>query len=76
MRIFAEASEGRMEVTVPGYVQGVAERVPFPVLISDVVATLKGTEDPGRLYVVSGHYDTRVSDPLDYTSYAPGADDE
>ncbi|KAL8947705.1 MAG: hypothetical protein Q9222_006045 [Ikaeria aurantiellina] len=76
MRSFAAASNGQMEVTVPSYIQGVGERIPFPVRISDVVATLRGSVDPGRYYVVSGHYDTRCSDPLDYECDAPGADDD
>ncbi|KAL9595929.1 MAG: hypothetical protein Q9219_006155 [cf. Caloplaca sp. 3 TL-2023] len=76
MRTFAATSDGQMEVTVPSYIQGVGPRVAFPVRISDVVATLKGSVDPGRYYVVSGHYDTRCSDPNDYTSDAPGADDD
>ncbi|KAL8654511.1 MAG: hypothetical protein Q9210_001456 [Variospora velana] len=76
MRSFAAVSNGQMEVTVPSYIQGVADRVLFPVRISDVVATLKGSVDPGRYYVVSGHYDTRCSDPNDFVSDAPGADDD
>lgn len=76
-RKYAEASEGRMTVDVPGYIQEPdGDRVLFPILLSDVVATLKGSEDPDRVYVVSGHYDTRCSDPLDYECDAPGADDE
>ena len=76
-RTYAEASEGRMTVEVPSYIQEPdGERVLFPVRISDVTATLKGSEDPDRYYVVSGHYDTRCSDPLDYECDAPGADDE
>lgn len=76
MRKFAAESDGRMEVTVPGYVQPVASRIPFPVLISDVVATLKGSTDPSRVYVVSGHYDSRVTDVNNYIDDAPGADDD
>lgn len=76
-RRYAEASDGRMTVEVPGYEQQPdGDRVTFPVLISDVVATLKGSEDPDRVYVVSGHYDTRCLDPMDYECDAPGADDE
>lgn len=52
MREFAATSGGRMTVTVPSYIQGVDQRVPFPVRISDVVATLRGETDPGRVYVV------------------------
>ena len=76
-RQYAAASEGRMTVEVPGYEQQPdGERILFPVRISDVVATLKGSEEPDRLYVVSGHYDTRCTDPNDYECDAPGADDE
>lgn len=73
----AAASNGQMTVEVIGYEQPAdGDRVLFPVNISDVVATLKGTDDPDRVYVISGHYDTRCTDPNDYTSDAPGADDE
>lgn len=76
-RKVAAASHGQMTIDVVGYEQPVdGDRVPFPVLISDVVATLKGSKDPDRLYLVSGHYDSRVSDPNDYEQDAPGADDE
>lgn len=75
-RTYAEESEGRMTVTVPGYIQGVAQRIPFPVKISNVLATIKGSTDPSRVYVITGHYDSRVTDVLDYTSDAPGANDD
>lgn len=74
---YADASDGRLTVKVIGYEQQPdGSRVLFPVRISDVVATLKGSEDPERVYVVSGHYDSRASDPLDYKTDAPGANDE
>ncbi|QGK68253.1 M20/M25/M40 family metallo-hydrolase [Allosaccharopolyspora coralli] len=76
MRRYAEASGGRMTVTVPSYVQEPASRIPEPTRISNVVATLRGDTDPNRVYVVSGHYDSRASDPMDATSDAPGADDD
>ncbi|KAL8314452.1 hypothetical protein RB597_007215 [Gaeumannomyces tritici] len=75
-RRFAEQSGGRMEVSVPGYVQQPATRVPEPVLISNVQATLRGTSDPARHYVTMGHYDSRVSDPLNWRDDAPGANDD
>ncbi|KAI9871548.1 MAG: hypothetical protein M1830_002761 [Pleopsidium flavum] len=76
MRGFAETSGGRMSVSVEGYVQGVEARVPFPVRISNIVATLRGESDQGRVYVISGHYDSRVTDVNNYMSDAPGADDD
>ncbi|KAI1173626.1 hypothetical protein F4777DRAFT_429763 [Nemania sp. FL0916] len=73
---YADQSDGRLTVETVGYVQPPdGDRVTFSTRISDVVATLKGT-DENRLYVVSGHYDSRNSDILDYTGDAPGADDD
>ncbi|KAI1428063.1 hypothetical protein F5Y12DRAFT_790669 [Xylaria sp. FL1777] len=73
---YANASDGRLTVETIGYIQQPdGNRVPFPTRISDVVATLHGT-DENRLYVVSGHYDSRVTDILNYEDDAPGADDD
>lgn len=77
MRSFASASNGRMTVTVPSYIQPIdGDRIPFPVRISDVVATLQGSETPDRVYVISGHYDTRCNNVNDYICLSPGADDD
>ncbi|KAF7503975.1 hypothetical protein GJ744_002949 [Endocarpon pusillum] len=77
MCTFALASSGRMTVTAPSYIQPAdGDRLLFPVRISDVVATLRGSETPDRYYVISGHYDTRCSDPNDYNCPSPGADDD
>ncbi|MEW2529179.1 M28 family metallopeptidase [Streptomyces sp. NPDC047071] len=76
MREYARASGGRMTVDLQSYVQQPGPRIPTPTRISNVVATLRGTTSPDRVYVVSGHYDSRASDPMDHTSDAPGADDD
>ena len=76
MQGYAAASGGRMTVEVQSYTQPVASRILFPVKISNIIATLKGTDDPARVYVVSGHYDSRVTDINNYMDDAPGADDE
>src|SRR5882672_3635276 len=52
------------------------ERVPKPAEIVDVVAIQKGTADPERVIVLTGHIDSRVSDPMNATADAPGADDD
>jgi len=76
-RHVAAASGGQMTVEVISYIQQPdGDRIYFPVNISDVVATLKGTEEPERVYVISGHYDSRCTNISDYTSDAPGADDD
>ncbi|MFE0171348.1 M20/M25/M40 family metallo-hydrolase [Streptomyces sp. NPDC059002] len=76
MRRHARPSGGRMSVELQSYVQEPGPRVPTPTRITNVVATLRGAASPDRLYVVSGHYDSRASDVMDFTSDAPGADDD
>ncbi|WP_407560269.1 M20/M25/M40 family metallo-hydrolase [Streptomyces sp. 184] len=76
LRHHAAASGGRMTVELQSYVQQPANRIPVPTRITNVLATLRGDTDPDRVYVVSGHYDSRASDVMDATSDAPGADDD
>ncbi len=52
------------------------ERLTGPTAIVDVLAIQRGTGDPGRVIVISGHIDSRVSDVMNATSDAPGADDD
>lgn len=51
-------------------------RVPTPTQIVDVVAVQRGTVDPDRVIVLTGHIDSRVSDPMNAKADAPGADDD
>ncbi|KAH9479925.1 putative zinc metalloprotease [Psilocybe cubensis] len=77
MRTYAAASNGRMVVTVPSYVQQpVSGLVPKATVISNIVATINGSVEPNRVYVVSGHYDSRVTNILNFMDDAPGADDD
>jgi Peptidase family M28 len=52
------------------------EGVPKPAEIVDVVAIQKGSTDPGRVIVLTGHIDSRVSNIMNATADAPGADDD
>jgi len=76
MQAMAATSSGRMTVQKQTFVQPVSNRIPVPTTITNVIATLKGTASPERFYVVTGHLDSRVTDVLDFTSDAPGADDD
>jgi hypothetical protein len=76
MRRYAEASAGRMTVELQSYIQEPAANVPTPTRIANVLATLRGATSPERVYVVSGHYDSRCTDIMNSTSDAPGADDD
>jgi acetylornithine deacetylase/succinyl-diaminopimelate desuccinylase-like protein len=76
MQGYAAESNGSMDVYFNSYIQPVASRISFPVNITNVVAQVNGTTDPNRVYVVTGHYDSRRLDVMDYEGDAPGADDD
>ena len=76
MQAIAATSSGRMTVQKQTFVQPVASNIPVPTTITNVIATLKGTASPERFYVITGHLDSRVTDVLNFTSDAPGADDD
>src|SRR4029450_10762835 len=65
-----------MTVEKQTFIQPVGPRIPVPTPITNVIVTLKGTASPERFYVVTGHLDSRVTDVLDFTKDAPGADDD
>ena len=55
--------------------QGTNNRIVKDVWVVNVVAVQKGTKYPNRYIIMSGDIDSRVSDPTDYTSDSPGAND-
>jgi Zn-dependent M28 family amino/carboxypeptidase len=73
---YARTSGDRMTAEFQSYVQQPAARIPVATTITNVVATLRGSTAPGRVYVVSGHYDSRCTDVMDAVSDAPGANDD
>jgi len=52
-------------------------RVDVPTLLGNAMAVLRGT-DPAddRIYIISGHLDSRVTDVMNRTADAPGANDD
>ncbi|KAK5117583.1 hypothetical protein LTR62_005005 [Meristemomyces frigidus] len=76
MQSLAAPSNGSMDVYYNSYIQPVASRILFPVNITNVVAQVNGSVDSNRVYVVTGHYDSRRLDINDYTNDAPGSDDD
>ncbi|CAM8660304.1 M28_like domain containing protein [Sphingobium cupriresistens] len=50
-------------------------RAPDGVEVVDVLAIQKGTGDPNQVVIVAGHIDSRVTDVMNVTSDAPGAND-
>jgi hypothetical protein len=71
----AATSGGRLRVEVDTFTTPARGRIPRPTEISNIVATLPGT-DPNRGLVVSGHLDSRATNVLDGTADAPGANDD
>ena len=76
MQAIAATSSGQMTVQKQTFVQPVSSNIPVPTTITNVIATLKGTAAPERFYVITGHLDSRVTDVENFTSDAPGADDD
>ena len=74
----AAPTNGRMVVEKQIFTQPKAARIPQPTTLTNVVATLKGTQaqSEARLYVVSGHYDSMCNSPTDAECDAPGANDD
>ena len=75
---YAKASNGRLSAfidTITYMPDG--KRVDRPIILGNVVATLKGT-DPNdhRLFIMSGHMDNMRTNVMDSVGDAPGADDD
>ena len=72
---------GCLEVKTDTFIEqpkGPNDRIKQPTEIQNVYAILKGTdpEQAKRIYLVTGHYDSRNSDVMNSTAPAPGANDD
>ncbi len=72
---YAAACGGCLEVTTISD-SFTGDRAPDGVIVENVLAIQRGTGDPNRVIILQGHIDSRVSDPMDFTSDAPGANDD
>jgi Zn-dependent M28 family amino/carboxypeptidase len=67
---------GCLQVVTPAQVF-TGKRTPKEgVEVMDVVAIQRGTNDPDRVIVITGHLDSRRTDVMDATGDAPGANDD
>ncbi len=69
------ACGGCLDVSYVSGMVGPAPRVPRPTEIVSVVAVQRGTTDPDRYVLLGGDIDSRISDEMNATDSAPGADD-
>src|SRR5215213_3774770 len=51
-------------------------RIPVATRVRDMVAIQRGTERPNDVVIIQGHIDSRVTDVMNFTSDAPGANDD
>jgi Zn-dependent M28 family amino/carboxypeptidase len=75
---FGRQSGGRLTAVIDTTtIAADGKRVDVPTLLGNVMATLKGT-DPNdkRIFLISGHLDSRATDVMNRTIEAPGANDD
>ena len=74
----AKECGGCLEVKRDTFTNPVAPRIPKPTTLANVYAILHGSnpEAAKRMYLVTGHYDSRNTDVLDTHGAAPGANDD
>ena len=75
---FGKASNGRLTAYVDTTtLQPDRRRIDVAINLGNAMAILKGT-DPSddRIYLISGHLDSRVTDVMNRTADAPGANDD
>jgi hypothetical protein len=75
---FAKSSGGRLTAKIDTTtIQPNGKRVDVPVVLGNVMATLKGTDpNDDRIFIISGHLDNMRSSVMDRTGDAPGANDD
>ncbi len=75
---YSKACGGCLEVKTQTETQPSSDRVPDPTPITNVYAVLRGTDPDSakRIFVITGHYDSRDSETNDIDKPAPGANDD
>ncbi len=75
---FAQTSNGRMTAKIDEWtLEPDGKRIDEAIKMGNVMATLKGTDPTDtRIFMVSGHIDSRVTDVMNRTDDAPGANDD
>jgi hypothetical protein len=69
---------GCLEVHRDTFTEAPSDRVPKPTTITNIYAILRGSDpvQAKRMYLVTGHYDSRATNVLDPKVTAPGANDD
>lgn len=78
LRRYSTECGGCLDVRLDTFTEPAGDRIPRPTKITNVYAILRGS-DPAqakRMFLVTGHYDSRGTDVLDTRREAPGANDD
>lgn len=77
-RAYSAACGGCLEVKRDTFTQQPGSRVQQPTVINNIYAVLRGSDpaQASRMYLVTGHYDSRDSSNQDTHGLAPGANDD
>ncbi len=67
---------GCLQIETPAQTFSDGKRIPRPAEVMDVIAIQRGTGDPNRVVLITGHIDSRVTDVMNAKSDAPGANDD
>lgn len=79
---YSQACGGCLEVKLDTFTEppqtGTHPRIVRPTKITNVYAVLRGTDpaQASRVLLVTGHYDSRITDVMDDHGFAPGANDD
>jgi len=75
---FAEISKdcgGCLQLVTPAQ-SFTGKRILQPTEVMDIVAIQRGTVEPNRMIIITGHLDSRITDVMDIEHDAPGANDD
>ncbi|HEX8622149.1 MAG TPA: M28 family metallopeptidase [Allosphingosinicella sp.] len=72
---YSKACGGCLRIEKPSDVV-TGRRVPTPTRVTNVIAIQRGSVDPNRVVIISGHIDSRVTDVMNASADAPGANDD
>ncbi len=75
---YTKSSNGRLSAFIDTTTYNADKRrVNRPIILGNVVATLKGTDPKDkRIFIISGHLDSRRSNEMDTVGDSPGANDD
>ncbi|MAD90602.1 MAG: peptidase M28 [Pseudoalteromonas sp.] len=71
----SKACGGCLEVYYQSEVISGEKRIPNPTEVVSVIAIQRGQTDPNRYVMMSGDIDSRITDVMNFTDDAPGAND-